>query len=592
MNIFHVLLSAPGFSTKKKGRADALKEHSSENLFRYILLNSLKEEVKTANISRSFPLKKYSNVSLLSLQDYKSTLTNLYSGKLRSISINSPDKLSKQEKKITPDKGLMLRVPLKEKDVFVKYRLARRLYNGKSYIFPVLKAKLRKELLSSSAVKRKEKLPVFTYKPLKRFLPAKLQLKLIKNRSERLFKLDKDHVSLEGAPQNSIHFFGVAPGQIVNHSLVTTVESSKERTSVLKDQKVSFHLKNVTSRKIGTLEPIKILNKFKNGDLERDGFLLKKKDLAKESGYRLSNSKIYFSVYQRSVIDVRSFSTNERLIDVNPPLFAFENGVLVGKLPKLKKSLPFKVSTSFFDRNQNKNFVPVTAPKFYIESESSGSFLRFERKTSFMKAKYRVGINNFAFKSDRKFRIIGDTKSSFPPGKYPALKRAVVDRSFPAPVHLFSVSFENPQPLLSDKGSQFQHRFHSSEINTLHDTSLSTVSFSYLPEHSSDGRSDSSSGFSDGLNHSFHFQDLRGDTDFQVSYVDRNLKLLATVKGKVLNLNLNLLGNMQLDPSTLRDITAVIENSGFIPGKITLKQRKGRYTLSPEEASKKLELKV
>ena len=592
MKILHALLFAPKLSSKGESGAGALKGHNSESLFVNVLLNFLKEKGKTDNTCHNLPLKEHLYLPLPSLQDYKSDSANLYAGKPHTISVNFPEKLIRKEKEVALDKKYKLGIPLKEKSIFVKYKLTRWFSNGKSRVFPVPKVKLKKGVLSLSAVRKERGIPIFAYRPLKKLSPAKPQLKLFKNRSEQPFKLGKDQVRLEGAPSNLGHFFGVAPAQIVNHRLVVTVKSSKGKTFVLKGQTENVHFKTITFEKRGTSEPIKTLNKFKSEDLEKDDFPLKNRHLVKKSEYKLSTDKIHFSTNQKKAADERKIPANEQLLDKNSPLLAFKNEVRVEKLPNLEKSFLLKLPPSSLKGKQNEFFTPVNVSKFHAKPENRDLSLQFRKKTVFMKVKYRAGVSKFSFKSDRKFRIIGDTKSSFPPGKYPALKRAVVDRSFPSPVHLFSVNFENPQPLLSDNSSQFQHRFHSGGSSTLYDTSLSTVSFSYLPEHSSDGRSDSNSGFSDGLDQSPHFQDFRKDTDFHISYVDRNLKLLATVRGKVLSLNLNLLGNVQLDPSTLRDITAVIENSGFIPGKITLKQRKGRYTLSPEEASKKLELKV
>lgn len=196
-------------------------------------------------------------------------------------------------------------------------------------------------------------------------------------------------------------------------------------------------------------------------------------------------------------------------------------------------------------------------------------------------------------------------RSPFPPGKLPLERGAVLDRRNSPPVHLFeqpSGGLPGVVTLLSNAAANFQHgesyRFYrvlSGGENSSH-LSFGHYSSDYLQVGV----------FSWSFNGSSEFGNFEGGADFtsksnqvedeksvfHLSYADRDFKLSIFSQGKILNLNLSFLENLRLDPSVMKDIASIIENSGFIPGKITLRQKKERYAYSDKRVDGKLELKV
>ena len=196
-------------------------------------------------------------------------------------------------------------------------------------------------------------------------------------------------------------------------------------------------------------------------------------------------------------------------------------------------------------------------------------------------------------------------KSSFPPGKLPSKWGAASDRRSSPPVHLFeqtSGSSRGSTYLLSDTATNLQHKENyqfygtfSGKENTSQ-MSFSCYSSSYLHANVFSWSFDSSSGFNgfeSGGDSLFKNGQIEEEKSvFRLSYADKHFKLSVSTQGKVLNLNLNFLDSFRIDPSVVKDIASIIEDSGFIPGKITLKQKKERYTYSDRRVDSKLELKV
>lgn len=173
--------------------------------------------------------------------------------------------------------------------------------------------------------------------------------------------------------------------------------------------------------------------------------------------------------------------------------------------------------------------------------------------------------------------------ASFPPGKLLAPKGAVVDRSSPPPVHPFSSPVPN-----TGVPSQFSQEGHFSPNSSIHFVG------SIFPTFSLNFGSNTTGNFSGGGSESSQSQpsgEANHSSSFQLSFSDRNLHLFVAVRGRTFNMNLNLFSGMQLDPSTLREIVSIVESSGFVPGRIVLKERKERYFYSGR-AAESVELKV
>ena len=252
--------------------------------------------------------------------------------------------------------------------------------------------------------------------------------------------------------------------------------------------------------------------------------------------------------------------------------------------------------------------LPVEGRNFYTNGEaiSTSNLLPVKDKKSFRSPEPSGSRLGLVLKREE-FEALKLLKkrSPFPPGKLPLERGAVLDRRNSPPVHLFeqpSGSLPGVVTLLSNTAANFQHgesyRFYrvlSGGENSSH-LSFGHYSSDYLQVGV----------FSWSFNGSSEFGDFEGGAEFtsksnqvedeksvfHLSYTDRDFKLSVFSQGKILNLNLSFLENFRLDPSVMKDITSIIENSGFIPGKITLRQKKGRYTYSDKRVDGKLELKV
>lgn len=219
--------------------------------------------------------------------------------------------------------------------------------------------------------------------------------------------------------------------------------------------------------------------------------------------------------------------------------------------------------------------------KLSLIRTGSKSVLSIDRdesgKRSVLTLRYSVSKGN---KSGREENY----NASFPPGKLPAPKGAVVDRSSPPPVH----SFSSPVPNTS-LPTQFLQEGYFSSNSSIHFVG------SIFPTFSLNFGSNTTGNFSGSGNESSQFQQPSGEANhsdsFQLSFSDRNLHLFVAVRGRTFNMNLNLFSGMQLDPSTLREIVSIVESSGFVPGRIVLKERKERYFYSGRVAES-MELKV
>ena len=189
-----------------------------------------------------------------------------------------------------------------------------------------------------------------------------------------------------------------------------------------------------------------------------------------------------------------------------------------------------------------------------------------------------------------KLKVIDSVKLSFPPDKFPALERVVVDRRENSPVRLFS-SVTFPQSLLSDTTTHYHTKTSDNADLSFHTLSLPSSS---VVDHSFNQLSDSSQNLPESYEANPYYQgDSNGENrEIRFSYLDRNVKLLAFLRGKVLNLNINVSDSLHIDPTTLKELVAVVENSGFVPGKIVIRQKRERYALFEEKVSEKLELKV
>ena len=205
----------------------------------------------------------------------------------------------------------------------------------------------------------------------------------------------------------------------------------------------------------------------------------------------------------------------------------------------------------------------------------------------------KLSEKKFAIVSSRnsgKLKVLDSVKLSFPPDKFPALERVVVDRREDSPVRLFS-SVTFPQSLLSDTTTHYHTKTSDNadlSFHTLPPPSGSVVG------HSFNQLSDSSQNLPESYEANPYYQgDSNGENrEIWFSYLDRNVKLLAFLRGKVLNLNINVSDSLHIDSTTLKELVAVVENSGFVPGKIVIRQKRERYALFEEKVSEKLELKV
>ena len=208
-------------------------------------------------------------------------------------------------------------------------------------------------------------------------------------------------------------------------------------------------------------------------------------------------------------------------------------------------------------------------------------------------------------RNDLKTLKVLEKKSSFPPGKLPLKWEAASDRRSAPPVHLFEQttgSLTAFSSLLSDTATNLQYKENDQFYGTLpgkeNSLQMSFNHYSSNYPHTSifSWSFDSSSGFNDfGGGEDSPFKNGQVEEEksvFRLSYADKSFKLSVFTQGKVLNLNLNFLESFRIDPSVVKDIASIIENSGFIPGKITLRQKKERYTYSDRRVDSKLELKV
>ena len=590
LNILNILLFTPKFGDKRGFNQESTKGYSRDGVFDSLLLESLKRKnsrISYSNRAQLLSLKEwlkhyfpYMSIQLNTERKCGSENSNnengekIRKGDFRFPVLNLGKELFIRLEDVSENKAALF-IPKGEKGISNLKRVL-----GRKQVFKIRGGDLGEERLEN------------LYKPLKKISFKSFRLKVVKKGNERLFRLEKEQETRGEAPLKTGFFFGVAPVQMVNHRLHIKGIGMKEKSSEQDDKKRVVVRVALKGSEISVVS-LKNIKQIFSESLDSSLRASKKEESEHNLGGNREFKEVEFLRKDESSTDTKkNFSNGKRII--------VSNSDLNYKLKEeIRKTDGFNGETNLTEKSSvgslSSNLPINLGKRFRVSADSYVQTLTVGSSSQFLPSK-EYGLNrkffHFPSKFDKKFRVIKDATASFPPGKFPAPKRVAVDRSFPSPVHLFSPVTETPQPLLSDNSPQFQHRHHLN-LNTPHpDASSSGFSPAFLADSSLNGGAEREHSFSDSLDHSPRFHPFREDTGFQVSYVDKNLKLLATVRGKVLNLNLNLLADWHIDPSSLKDLTAVIEDSGFIPGKITLKQKKGRYTLFNEKASDELELKV
>lgn len=561
MNILNLLLFAPKLGDKKGVKLGLTKENKRDGVFDSVLLKSLK-----GKDNETFHLSK---IHLPSLKD---PIRGHFPFLLIYPSIEKGQIIGKSahrsEEQLKGEISAFSFLDLKEI----------RSLKPLSKLRGVLK---RRGSVSIPKVERE-----LLYKPLKKLSLKGFKLKTIKKEGERLFKLDKEQVAHGGVPLKTGFFFGVAPVHLHIKNVGVKGKSSNqdERKRVI--VKAVLKGSGVSKGKVSLKNIKQVLSKGLDPSLRTSK---REKSEHNLSENREFNEVEFLRKDESSANTKKNFPNGKRIMASNSDYNLREEIEKTNGFNR-ETTLTEKTSVSFLSSNSPINLGERfrASADFYFQTLTVGSSLQLLPLKEY-------GLNrkffHFSSKFDKKSKIIKGVSASFSPDKFPAPKRAEVDRSSPFPVHLFSSAVGNPPSLLSDNFPQFQHQHHS-KLNTAYsDVPFTGSSTVFLPDISN-GSAEGEHSFLEASDHSSRFHPFKEDTGFQVSYVDKNLKLLATLRGKVLNLNLNLLADWHLDPSTLKDLTAVIEDSGFVTGKITLKQKKGRYTLFHEKASGELELKV
>ena len=600
MNIFSALLFVAKSGAGTGDKQVVTGKHNRKLDFNTFLLDSLiKEQGKISDFSRSQlkTFRRFLNTYLFHLPVEVFLSGKQLNGIVQNKKIKNENVLKNFKYEFSGQEVFLKSLVPKSK-VLSEKRVAL-ITSGREKIF-ILKPIFKKKLLVHSNGKKgvsgsREKF----YKPLKKMFAGKCKLGAIKKEGERLFKLAENQGIHRGAPLETAQIFGVAPEQMVNQHLYVKTGGEKEDGHAFKKrgEVVSFNSTVSDRLKLNrTLKEFKIKSARKgnspsseveNGNLEHSS-VLKKPD----NGFKVPKKNQDVIYNKRNRIKIGLSDTKLSNFTLNEKSDYKNNVGFQGDTKVNNTDYSFKFSLN--GRLQSKLLTEfnVKPESFFISTSHISLPHKVQAGFPYRKGNLKDKNSLFSSKFNGKFRIIKDAEASFPPGNFPALKRAVVDRSAPPPVHLFSATVERPQPLLSDTSSQFQHHSHQNKNSIQTDGLFSGVSTVTLQDQLSSGSTGKENNFSNELNHSSLFQVFKKDTGFQLSYVDKNLKLLATLRGNVLNLNLNVLSSLHIDPSTLKDLTAVIEDSGFVPGKITLKQKKERYVLFREKASDELELKV
>jgi len=81
----------------------------------------------------------------------------------------------------------------------------------------------------------------------------------------------------------------------------------------------------------------------------------------------------------------------------------------------------------------------------------------------------------------------------------------------------------------------------------------------------------------------------QSDSDFIVHYEDAHLSLKLGIQGKIINLNL--VSQVPLPPSLAEEISSIIKNYGYSPGRITFRNKKTNYQ-TDEAIERKVEIRV
>ncbi len=177
------------------------------------------------------------------------------------------------------------------------------------------------------------------------------------------------------------------------------------------------------------------------------------------------------------------------------------------------------------------------------------------------------------------------------PAKQPTHEPATIDqnnKNYHLPLSLESQNHTFQSQPLTNKKNHHQNTVYQPE-NALHEGTFQggnqDTSF-HFSSNSFNSSGESSTPHNKNLisNHKME--------EFYLQFRGDSFKLSVHTQGKILNLNLNFLQNFPINPSIMRDITLMIEDSGFIPGRIVLKQKKERYNPPASSTANRLELKV
>ena len=383
-----------------------------------------------------------------------------------------------------------------------------------------------------------------------------------------------------GFPDGDLNVSGVVPIKMVNHysyrRISGNVHGSYVNVAVLNSDPSLQVVKRGAPRR----------SRLTNGTLERgdQGGTSKRYGIYSKLTFKDMNKLEFLSIKRNSCVycftkPTGIFDTStERLADTREETFDSKGIILTADFMSAKESVLLEYRHKL--------------PKFLIESRLISGV---ERKNQLAKVDYHREIDYTFGNIKGKLKVEREkgadrnlTKASFPPGKLPVPERAAVDRRSPPPVHLFTTSSKVPHTPLSDVSHSVQHQ-HTENLSY----SFSTPFTSSLPldnSFSSPGGRQSFTG--EEKYPSRQFYSFSGDNEVQISYIDKNFKLSVISIGRVLNLNLQVLDEFHLDPSTVRDITAIIESSGYLPGKIVLRHRKERYAAYESRSAKRLELRI
>ena len=595
MNILNILLNGLKVESKRDGRINRNRTEDSKGKFDALLLSfsQLLEEPREPDglkVKRGLPLEIRSGALRLE------KLAGNHERKNRVIGINL---LPGRTEVISTDK-------LEGRPVNV-YSSGDRRKIWKFHSFSIRPEEIKLNTVVASKLKL-QKNPKLTFGKV-------VHLKLEKGeRVERKFDDRYSSVFREGISDRGSGVFSVVPVQTVNHYFYHEKRSTDDiqtafvSVAVLQSSPSLWMLKKGTSRsssltvgkEISFWKGIKDnVLKFAFLDLRNVKYKLYSKSsnierigLDKKSAFE-TKANPEFSVIEKedngslSVKPTKVLGTDDgKLINNQRVNVKFKNIAVTPGFVTLKGNMLSEYrykATKILVKN---DFSLKIEQGIQQKEKTRPSKKRIETYT---KSGYDFGNIKGKFKIRSEKSSDRDTnKASFPPGKLPAPERAVVDRRSPPPVHLFTLSVKVPRAPLSETSHsiQRQHTENSSQP-------FSTSSFTALPlDHSfslpNDGQS--STGKENYPSHQFY--EFGRNNEAQISYVDKNFKLSVMTIGRVLNLNLQILDEFHLDPSTVRDITTIIESSGYVPGKIVLRYRKERYATYESRSAKRLELKI